>query len=35
MLQFGIDDLQKEPDQTTGWDGVRNYQVINMLCYMH
>jgi predicted RNA-binding protein with PUA-like domain len=28
---FSIDDLQKAPKQTTGWDGVRNYQVRNML----
>jgi predicted RNA-binding protein with PUA-like domain len=28
---FSIDDLRKCPGQTTGWDGVRNYQVRNML----
>jgi predicted RNA-binding protein with PUA-like domain len=28
---FSIDDLQKSPRQSTGWDGVRNYQVRNML----
>jgi predicted RNA-binding protein with PUA-like domain len=28
---FGIDDLKKAPRRTTGWDGVRNYQVRNML----
>jgi predicted RNA-binding protein with PUA-like domain len=28
---FSIDDLQKAPKQSTGWDGVRNYQVRNML----
>src|ERR1700679_763637 len=28
---FGIDDLAKRPKQTTAWDGVRNYQVRNML----
>ena len=28
---FGIDDLRKAPKQSTGWDGVRNYQVRNML----
>ena len=28
---FGIDDLQKAPRRTTSWDGVRNYQVRNML----
>ena len=28
---FSIDDLQAAPHQTTGWDGVRNYQVRNML----
>ncbi|CAH3043218.1 unnamed protein product [Porites lobata] len=30
-VKFGIDDLQKEPDQTTGWDGVRNYQARNFM----
>lgn len=28
---FGIDDLAKAPKQRTSWDGVRNYQVRNML----
>jgi predicted RNA-binding protein with PUA-like domain len=28
---FGIQHLQKVPRQTTSWDGVRNYQVRNML----
>jgi predicted RNA-binding protein with PUA-like domain len=28
---FGIEDLKKAPRRTTGWDGVRNYQVRNML----
>lgn len=28
---FGIDDLAKCPKQTTGWDGVRNYQARNMM----
>lgn len=28
---FGIDDLQKRPDQTEHWDGVRNYQARNMM----
>jgi predicted RNA-binding protein with PUA-like domain len=28
---FGIDALQKKPKQTEHWDGVRNYQVRNML----
>ncbi|SFF48372.1 Predicted RNA-binding protein, contains PUA-like domain [Fontimonas thermophila] len=27
---FSIDDLAARPDQTAGWDGVRNYQVRNM-----
>ena len=27
ILQFSIDDLQKEPNQTACWDGVRNYEV--------
>lgn len=26
-LQFGIEDLKALPDQTSCWDGVRNYQV--------
>ena len=28
---FGIDDLAKAPRHTSGWDGVRNYQVRNMM----
>lgn len=28
---FSIDDLSKRPNQTEHWDGVRNYQVRNML----
>jgi len=28
---FGVDHLAKAPRKTTGWDGVRNYQVRNML----
>ncbi|MGA9852566.1 MAG: EVE domain-containing protein [Gammaproteobacteria bacterium] len=28
---FGIDDLAKAPRKTTAWDGVRNFQVRNML----
>ena len=28
---FGIDDLERAPRQTTGWEGVRNYQARNML----
>lgn len=28
---FGIDDLKKAPRKTTHWDGVRNYQVRNMM----
>lgn len=28
---FSIDDLQQAPRKSTGWDGVRNYQVRNML----
>ncbi|MFM9887183.1 MAG: EVE domain-containing protein [Burkholderiales bacterium] len=28
---FGIEDLKKAPRRTTEWDGVRNYQVRNML----
>jgi predicted RNA-binding protein with PUA-like domain len=28
---FSIDDLSKRPKQTSPWDGVRNYQVRNML----
>lgn len=28
---FSIDDLEKKPKQITYWDGVRNYQVRNML----
>ena len=28
---FSIDDLEQMPDQTEHWDGVRNYQVRNMM----
>jgi len=28
---YSFDDLLAEPDQTTGWDGVRNYQARNFL----
>ena len=28
---FSIDDLSRRPKQTAHWDGVRNYQVRNML----
>ncbi|MCC5810025.1 MAG: EVE domain-containing protein [Ectothiorhodospiraceae bacterium] len=28
---FGIDDLEKRPNQTEPWDGVRNYQARNMM----
>ena len=28
---YSIDDLSKEPKQTTCWEGVRNYQARNML----
>ena len=28
---FSIDDLAAAPDQTTGWDGVRNFQARNFL----
>ena len=28
---FSIDDLAKSPKQTTGWDGVRNYQARNFM----
>jgi predicted RNA-binding protein with PUA-like domain len=28
---FGIDHLARAPDQTTSWEGVRNYQARNML----
>jgi predicted RNA-binding protein with PUA-like domain len=28
---FGVDHLERAPRQTTGWDGVRNYQARNML----
>lgn len=28
---FSIDDLARSPEHTTRWDGVRNYQVRNML----
>ncbi|MES1190236.1 MAG: EVE domain-containing protein [Steroidobacter sp.] len=28
---FSIDDLSRAPKQTSGWDGVRNYQVRNFM----
>jgi predicted RNA-binding protein with PUA-like domain len=28
---FGIDDLERAPKRTTGWEGVRNYQARNLL----
>ena len=28
---FSFDDLKRAPDQTTHWDGVRNYQARNLL----
>ena len=28
---FSIDDLKRSPDQTTYWDGVRNYQARNFM----
>jgi predicted RNA-binding protein with PUA-like domain len=28
---FSIDDLRRAPRQTTGWDGVRNYQARNFM----
>jgi len=28
---FSIDDLKKRPEQTTSWDGVRNYQARNFM----
>jgi predicted RNA-binding protein with PUA-like domain len=31
---FSIQDLAKRPDQTTCWDGVRNYQARNFMCEM-
>lgn len=31
---FGIDDLKKSKDQTTSWDGVRNYQARNFMKVM-
>ncbi len=30
-LTFSLDDLARSPEQTTFWDGVRNYQARNML----
>ena len=29
--EFGIDDLRKAPGRRTYWDGIRNYQVRNMV----
>ncbi len=31
LNSFSIDDLQRMPEQTDHWDGVRNYQARNML----
>ena len=28
---FSVEDLERAPNQTTSWDGVRNYQARNML----
>jgi predicted RNA-binding protein with PUA-like domain len=28
---YSIDDLRREPNQTTFWDGIRNYQARNLL----
>jgi len=28
---FSVDDLERAPNKTTAWDGVRNYQARNML----
>jgi predicted RNA-binding protein with PUA-like domain len=28
---FNVDDLERLPNKTTGWDGVRNFQARNML----
>ncbi|XP_077421447.1 thymocyte nuclear protein 1 isoform X2 [Vanacampus margaritifer] len=33
-LQFGIEDLKALPDQTSCWDGVRNYQARNFMRQM-
>ncbi|XP_066495376.1 thymocyte nuclear protein 1 [Tiliqua scincoides] len=30
-VKFGIEDLKAQPNQTTCWDGVRNYQARNFL----
>lgn len=30
-VKFGIEDLKESPDQTTHWDGVRNYQARNFM----
>lgn len=29
--EFSIEDLKNRPDQTEGWDGVRNYQARNFM----
>jgi predicted RNA-binding protein with PUA-like domain len=29
--EFSIEDLASEPDRTSRWDGIRNYQVRNLL----
>ncbi|XP_008307713.1 thymocyte nuclear protein 1 isoform X2 [Cynoglossus semilaevis] len=33
-VKFGIEDLKKMPDQTSCWDGVRNYQARNFMRQM-
>ncbi|AWO98832.1 putative thymocyte nuclear protein 1 isoform 4 [Scophthalmus maximus] len=33
-LKFGIEDLKAAPDQTSCWDGVRNYQARNFMRQM-
>lgn len=30
-VEFGLNELERSPDQTTEWDGVRNYQARNLL----
>lgn len=34
-MKFSIDDLIKEPDSTTHWDGVRNYEARNIMKEMN
>ncbi|XP_019729930.1 thymocyte nuclear protein 1 [Hippocampus comes] len=33
-VKFGIEDLKALPNQTSCWDGVRNYQARNFMCQM-